>query len=512
MSIRIRDRSRRVLALLIPALCMVFNLQGASASDPDQLKAAKDSVVAARYEIKGRHRTDSRISSEDAAPSPRYTVSFDGGVTWQPANSGLPAEGIVLLVRPVIDPSNPDLQYISIESSGTGVYKTSDGGESWKQLTNGLPPSNLNPPPGPTQLPVWDAVSIAMLPQDASTVFVGISGRDPLGGLYKSTDGGGSFTHISAVPNGWLITIDPQTPSTMYAVNNSGSPIESLDSGATWDLMSTRGLPSGGGVSALAVDPQSKLYLGWYLADDAKGSGIYLSTDSGAHWAAGETDIGVHEIDIDPLRPSVVFGVAQLDDESAASGQGHGNPRRRTAQSLPLTGVIKSVDGGQTWASVNGGLPMFAPALYQLGIDPLNGDNLYLGTSNLMFKSSDGGQSWNHFGAGWFPTDSPALVVDPKREGTVYAAALGFGTGPQVQGASIIGKQLIVTGQNFQEGTQIMLNGRLLVSWSDPQNPESTVYSTKGAKKIAPGGTVELRVMTPDDTESNAYMFTRPSN
>jgi hypothetical protein len=123
MSIRIRDRSRRVLALLIPALCMVFNLQGASASDPDQLKAAKDSVVAARYEIKGRHRTDSRISSEDAAPSPRYTVSFDGGVTWQPANSGLPAEGIVLLVRPVIDPSNPDLQYISIESSGTGVLQ-----------------------------------------------------------------------------------------------------------------------------------------------------------------------------------------------------------------------------------------------------------------------------------------------------------------------------------------------------------------------------------------------------
>ncbi|HWX40217.1 MAG TPA: hypothetical protein VN345_03625, partial [Blastocatellia bacterium] len=221
--------------------------------------------------------------------------------------------------------------------------------------------------------------------------------------------------------------------------------------------------------------------------------------------------IGVHEIDIDPLRPSVVFGVAQFD-ESAASDQGHGNPRRRTAQSLPLTGVIKSVDGGQTWASVNGGLPMSAPAIYQLGIDPLNGDNLYLGTSNLMFKSSDGGQSWNHFGAGWFPTDSPALVVDPKREGTVYAAALGFGTGPQVQGASIIGKQLIVTGQYFQEGTQIMLNGRLLVSWSDPQNPESTVYSTKGAKKIAQGGTVELRVMTPDDTESNAYIFTRPSN
>jgi photosystem II stability/assembly factor-like uncharacterized protein len=504
MSIRIRDRLRRVLALLIPALWMGFNLHGASASDPTSQKAAPGHVIAARYEIKGRHRTDKRISVEDTTPSPNYTVSFDGGVTWAAADSGLPPLGLVGVgVRPVIDPTNPEVQYVSIESSQTGVYKTLDGGKSWTQLTSGLPASDLNPPPGPTELPVWAPVSIAIVPQDPSTVYVGISAaaESGLGGLYKSADAGGSFTRISTIPNGWFTTIDPHTPSIMYAASGSGF-IESVDSGATWTLM-TNGLPRG--VTAIAVDQQPKLYVG-------TGSGIYQSTDRAQHWTPCETDLVVHDIVIDPNRSSIVYAVGQLDDVSALSDQGHGNPRRRVAQSLPLTGVIKSGDGGQTWGSVNGGLPMFVPALYLLAVDPLNSDILYLGTSNLTFKSPDGGESWNSFGSGWFPTNVLTLVADPKTEGTVYAGGMGFDIGPQVQGASLSGKQLIVTGQTFRPGAEIMLNGNPIPTLSDPENSDSIVYSAKGAKRIHPGTTVEIRVMNPDGIESNAYMFARPSN
>jgi photosystem II stability/assembly factor-like uncharacterized protein len=504
MSVPIGERLRRGFALWIVALWMGLNLHAASASDQTQQKAAHDRIMAAKYEIKGKHRTGERTSSSDAASSPNYTVSFDGGVTWAAADSGLPPLGFVGVgVRPVIDPTSPEVQYLSIESSQTGVYKTFDGGKSWEQLTNGLPASDLNPPPGPTELAVWAPVSIAIVPQDTSTVYVGISAaaESGLGGLYKSADAGGSFTRISTVPNGWFITIDPQKASIMYGASGSGF-IESVDSGATWTLM-TNGLPQG--VTAIAVDQQSKLYVG-------TGSGIYQSTDSAHHWTPCETDLVVHDIVIDPNRPSIVYAVGQLDDVSVLSDQGHGNPRRRVAQSLPLTGVIKSGDGGLTWASVNGGLPMFVPALYLLALDPLNSDILYLGTSNVTFKSPDGGESWNSFGSGWFPTNVLTLVADPKTEGVVYAGGMGFDIGPQVQGASLSGKQLIVTGQTFRPGAEIMVNGNPLPTLSDPQNSDSIVYSAKGAKRVHPGTAVEIRVMNPDGIQSNAYTFTRPSN
>jgi len=516
MSIRIRDRSRRVLALLIPALCMVFNLHGASASDPTSQKAAPGHIVAARYEIKGRHRTDSRINSqEDDIPRPlNYAVSLDGGTTWQAANSGLPPNGLVEIGsgQPAFDPSDADVQYICIQNSGYGVYKTSDGGKTWEKLANGLPSSDLNPPPG--QLPVWGPTYVGISPHDTSTVYVGVIAiATGLRGPYKSTDAGRSFIHISTVPDGGSFAIDPQTPSTIYASVASGF-IRSDDSGATWTLMNNGLPPTTWGVNGLAVDPQSKLYLGVGLARDAKGTGIYQSSDRGRHWTASETEMAVHDIVIDPLRPSVVYGLGQLGqpDDLAASDQGHGNPRRRTAQSLPLEGVIKSVDGGQTWAAVNGGLPSFAGAVYKLAIDPVNPDNLYLGTNTKVWKSSDGGQSWNSFGSGLIPVNVESLAVDPKTEGKVYASADEARFGPQVQAALVSGKQLTVTGQYFGQGTQIMVNGKLIPSWNDLQNPDSAVFSMKGGRKIQPGATVEVRVMDSDFTESNAYMFTRPPN
>jgi hypothetical protein len=339
--------------------------------------------------------------------------TIDAGNNWTAAGSGLPLG--IMEASPAIDPKNSSRLYAAL--SLDGLFRSTDGGNTWARLNTGLPAQGFT------------VASILINPVNTAVVYVGITpggqpdatGAPPQPGLYKSTDGGASWTFISSQPDGSFLAIDSATPSTLYSSDASG-PIKSVDSGTTWTAIH-QGLPPGS-VTALAVDPQSpsKLYLSWYTQDEAPGTGIYRSNDGGSTWTATSADIPVHQISVDPRNSLTIYGVSQLGDPSSFSSQGHGNPRKRTGQSASLKGVIKSVDGGTNWSAANGGLPGAIPALYQMAIDSINTSTVYLGTSYELFKSTDSGNSWVPF-----PNlpyiNALSLATDPNTAGTLYVGA-----------------------------------------------------------------------------------------
>ena len=82
---------------------------------------------------------------------------------------------------------------------------------------------------------------------------------------------------------------------------------------------------------------------------------------------------------------------------------------------------------------------------------------------------------------------------------------------PNIAGASIAGKNLIVSGSGFDSGAVILLNGSDIRTLADEQSPSTTLIGKKAAKKIAPGTSVTLQVLDSDGTLSNLFTFQRPA-
>src|SRR5229473_6999569 len=198
------------------------------------------------------------------------------------------------------------------------------------------------------------------------------------------------------------LVIDPQIPTTLYAVTSDGSALKSTDGGATWNAIG----PTSISVTALAVDPltQGTLYAG------TSDRGVLKSTDGGKNWSGtGLINNGVTGLGIDPQTPATLYAL------------------------VDGTGVLKSTDGGATWSATSlmvgqyNSFMMTIQFMQGLAIDPLTPGTLYAGAYFLssemgwaaIFKSTDGGASWSDTGAvlNWVQ----ALAIDPVTPTTIYA-------------------------------------------------------------------------------------------
>jgi photosystem II stability/assembly factor-like uncharacterized protein len=216
--------------------------------------------------------------------------SSDGGVNWNPANSGLP-EFVYALA---IDPVNPATLYAGAQAfefrqRSYGIFKSTDGGGSWRPASSGLP---------------WSTYvnELAIDPANPATVYAGTGG-----GLFKSTDGGGSwsqaYTGLPATSVSAL-SIDPANPATLYAGTIGGGVFKSIDGGGSWSPAKS-GLPATN-VYALAIDPVNSAML--YAGTD--GGGVFKSIDGGGVWSpinASLPTASVHALAIDPTNPSTLY-------------------------------------------------------------------------------------------------------------------------------------------------------------------------------------------------------------
>ena len=346
--------------------------------------------------------------------------SSDGGTSWAPSLSGLNAEQIRWMT---IDPTTVDANPFTAEnftvyasgrseripvstSKDGGIYKSTDAGATWTTIDNGISIFGGTPNMGTVRAIVLDPDSCAAPPCAAGSsplqiVYAAGSGIPGDPGLpyqsariYKSTNAGaswtasesglpptedlgppGTFTYLSSivVP----LVIDPDTTSTLYAgtvtawFNGLGSApptlangvFKSTDGGATW-VHSSNGLPRLAGpgsshhdVLALAINPANPatLYAGVtsFASDGASGS-IYKSTDGGANWFESGTGIAGQDVRALFLDPADASG----DTIYAGTGGDGADPG----------GVYRSTDGGATWNSLSIGLP--ANAALALTVPP----------------------------------------------------------------------------------------------------------------------------------------------
>jgi photosystem II stability/assembly factor-like uncharacterized protein len=211
-------------------------------------------------------------------------------------------------------------------------------------------------------------------------------------------------------PEGGVISalaIDPATTATVYAGTDIGV-FKSLNSGWSWSSAST-GLSTNTKIKTLAIDPVTPTTL--YAGTDVWG--VFKSTNGGRSWTPANyglpfgslSHLTITSLVIDPLIPSTLYA-GTIYTEKGVGGFG---------------GVYKSTDGGATWQAVNASLPKYE--IYALAIDPQTPATIYAGTYDGVYKSTDGGDNWVAFTTG-LPAPN-YLAIDPVMPTTLYAGVYG---------------------------------------------------------------------------------------
>jgi photosystem II stability/assembly factor-like uncharacterized protein len=295
--------------------------------------------------------------------------SVDGGDSWRSMNAGLTDARVSALA---LDPRRPGTAYAGID--GRGVFKRIDG--RWRPADSGLTSAGVH--------------AFAVDPENPSTVYAGADG-----GVFKSTNAAARWYKLKGPLSGIgvsALAVDPQTPRIVYAIASEDGVFRSNDAGATWQRLAG-GFGTDSDTGALALNPTNPdtLYLG--------GVGLFKSNDSGTTWrSAGLTGSIVYELALDPKEPATIY----------AGTDG---------------GLFKSTDGGAHWRSLGDALDGIR--VETLAIDRQHRNTLYAGTDREVLKSADGGQTWRRFDH--LPLRSfDALAVD-SRAGLLYAGAWGGG-------------------------------------------------------------------------------------
>lgn len=275
-------------------------------------------------------------------------------------------------------------------STGGGVWKTTDAGHTWVNMSDG-------------QIPVGSMGAIEVSRSDPDVVYAGtgsskIRSNVSIGrGIYKSTDAGKTWTFAGLRDVGQISTIrvHPTNPDVVF-VAALGNPFigskergvyRSADGGKTWknvlfcselcgaaDLELQPGSPNV--VFASMWHAQRKP---WTIISGAREGGIYKSTDGGETWTKLEGGL-----------PNELFGRSNVAISAAGS-----NRIYALVEAKPGSGLYRSENGGATWSLVNGSASIITRPFYYttLGVDPNNADVVWVGDEG-WFKSTDGGKTF----------------------------------------------------------------------------------------------------------------------
>lgn len=434
-----------------------------------------------------------------------------GPQAWERVPLGFPVIGVSSIA---IDPSNPDVMYVGTGevynytiatpavydrltrgSYGSGLLKTTDGGQSWQKSIDwsyeemkGIWDVLVNPLNTQTVFAAtteglyrsynagasWNLVhdfpmgiDMEMHPVDTNILYVSHGGHNsPASGVFKSEDGGNSFTLMAGLPDSYsgraLISISPSDPDILYAsMANSQSGIglfRSDDGGGSWGLVNPSDVAS---------------YQGWYSHDVAikpdnpetviwTGIDTYKSTDGGNSlqqktnwfaWDFGQTPVGgpegppnyvhadIHAACYSPFDDNTVFlatdgGVfVSTDNGETWEGRNGGYQSQQfyavfacspTNPNLAMGGLQDNASaiyvGDDSWVRVIGGDGMGA------AINPEDNDVLYGSWQRLnLLRSDNGGQNFSYITP---PTadsetrnfNSP-FILDPQFPDMIYAGA-----------------------------------------------------------------------------------------
>ncbi len=379
--------------------------------------------------------------------------TINNGITWEPIFDDQETSSIGDVT---VAPSNPDVVWVGTgepnnrqsSSWGNGVYKSSDGGKTWKNM--GLRDTH-------------HIGRIVIHPRDSDTVYVAALGHlwgpNKERGLFKTTDGGKTWTNTKFIDEntGFVdVALDPQSPDTLYAAAyqrrrrgwgfNGGGPGSGLykttDGGETW-IRLDKGLP-GGNTGRIGIDIYRKDPHIVYAIVEHKQGGVFRSEDKGISWkrmsSTNPRPMYYSQIRIDPNNDQRIWVLGARmyfsDDGGKHFNTGivtriHGdhhamwiNPGNCDHMIVGSDGGIYfSYDRGRTWDFINS-LPL--GQFYEIGFDMQRPYYIYGG---LQDNGSWGGPSETYYSQGisndeWFRIgggDGFYTQVDPTDHDLIYA-------------------------------------------------------------------------------------------
>ncbi len=332
-------------------------------------------------------------------PNTVYLCTCQGGV-WRTTNYGATIEPIfdeengASCGAVAVAPSDADHIWVGTgepaqrqsNAPGYGVFKSTDGGETWEHL--GLERTE-------------QIADVVIHPRDPETVWVAalghLWGRNPERGVFKTTDGGRTWRkvlYVDDMSGAVDLEMDPRDPDVLYA--------------STWQRMRS------GGAEAREAGP---------------GSGIYKSVDGGEHWTRlteGLPDEPLSKITlgISQQRPDLVYAFVMSGEIGAPAGAPmedfSGRPTRRTSRA---GGMFRSDDGGATWRRVSPKLP--SRTYYtKFSVDPNDDQRLWV-RDLLLWRSDDGGRTWVRHNMQHVHDDLHGLWIDPGDSDRIVLAGDG---------------------------------------------------------------------------------------
>ncbi|MEM9383747.1 MAG: glycosyl hydrolase [Pseudomonadota bacterium] len=312
-------------------------------------------------------------------------------------------------------------------AAGGGVWHTDSAGIAWRNVSD-------------EDFGVGTIGAIAVAPSDRNVVYVG-TGEAPIrgvttshgDGLYRSTDGGRSWSHVGLAATRQIadIVVHPSDPDVLY-VAAQGNPwgasaqrgvYRSRDGGDTWEQVLSVNPDTG--ATDLSMDPQNPRVLfaamwhhrrnPWYVRSGGDGGGIYRSTDGGDTWTRLEGGlpglIGKVGVAVSPANSRRVYAIVEAEEG----------------------GLYRSDDGGDQWTRLNGERLIQARAWYynHIAADPQDENTVYV-LNVRMFKSIDGGHTFSGLSGPhgdhhdlWINPDDPRNMINANDGGATVTFDAG---------------------------------------------------------------------------------------
>jgi len=302
----------------------------------------------------------------------------------------------------------PEIFYFG--SVGGGVWKTNDAGRTWKPILDSQAIASIG--------------AIAVAPSDSNVIYVGSGEADMRSsiscgnGMYKSTDGGKTWTHIGLEDSRQIgrIIVDPRDPNRVlvaalghpYGPNQERGVFRSKDGGKSWQKILFHDENTGAIDLALEPGNPRTIYASlwqtrrppWsvYPPSNGAGSGLYRSSDGGDHWervsGQGLPTEGLGRIGV-AFAPSNARRIYLIVD--AKEG-----------------GLFRSDNSGQSWQRVSNDRRIWQRGWYfgEISVDPKNPDTVYV-PNTTTYKSIDGGKTFTAFRGAPGGDDYHELWIDP---------------------------------------------------------------------------------------------------
>jgi photosystem II stability/assembly factor-like uncharacterized protein len=390
---------RLTFAFVIFCLCIGGRAQQTQPTPADPVSAAMANLS---WRSIGPANMGGRISDVEGVPGNPNVVyvatgsggifkTVNGGMSWTPI---FDRQSTISVGDIALEPGNPDVIWAGTGegnprnsvSFGDGVYRSTDGGKTWKHM--GLRDSNT-------------ISKVIMHPRNPDIVYVAaighVWGPNEERGVFMTTDGGKTWQktlYIDNLHGASDMEIDPQNPNILYAGmwrfdrkpwtftsgSEKGGVFRSTDGGRTWNKMD-KGLPKMIGRIGLGVAPSNPNVV--YAMLEAKEGTLYRSDDKGENFRQVNRDQNLvsrgfyyTQVEVDPTDENRVYAVASL--------------------------LFKSLDGGRNFTRI---APSIHIDFHALWIDPLNPKRMWNGQDGGVGVSYDEGRTWeyvNNFAAGQF--------------------------------------------------------------------------------------------------------------